>query len=270
MSLKISDIYIYPVKSLGGFRVNEAPVTPMGFEYDRRWMLVDNNNKFITQRDVHSMALLQTAITETGLHVFHKQKTDQHITVPFLSTGKKENVQVWEGKCEALVYDHKVSAWFSDMLHTSCRLVYMPDETRRHVDTNYAKKGEITAFSDGYPFLIIGQSSLNLLNSKTDEPLSMDRFRPNIVFTGDDAHAEDNWKHFSINEIDFFGVKTCSRCLVTTIDQRTAITAKEPLKTLAGYRSFDKKIKFGMNLLHKGSGIIKIGDEILLHPDSKY
>jgi uncharacterized protein len=143
--------------------------------------------------------------------------------------------------------------------------VYMPDDAKRLVDTDYAKNNEITSFSDGYPFLIIGQSSLDELNSKLEEPLPIDRFRPNIVFTSGEPHEEDSWKHITINAIDFFGVKTCGRCVVTTIDQQTAVAGKEPLKTLAGYRSVNNKIKFGMNLLHKGEGKVQVGKEIIVH-----
>ena len=141
----------------------------------------------------------------------------------------------------------------------------MPDDTKRMVDTAYAKNNEITSFSDGYPFLIIGQSSLDELNSKLSEPLAINRFRPNIVFTSGEPHIEDSWKHITINGVDFYGVKTCARCQVTTIDQQTAVAGKEPLKTLASYRAADGKVKFGMNLLHKGEGVIKVGETITVH-----
>lgn len=138
----------------------------------------------------------------------------------------------------------------------------MPDDTKRMVDTEYAKNNETTSFSDGYPFLIIGQSSLDELNSKLSEPLPINRFRPNIVFTAGEPHAEDSWQHITINGIEFFGVKTCARCVVTTINQQTAVAGNEPLKTLAAYRTVNNKVKFGMNLLHKGTGTIKVGDTI--------
>ena len=266
MSFTISALYIYPVKSLAGFSVAEAAVTAKGFEHDRRWMLVDKAGKFITQRESHAMALLQTAITSDGLYIFHKQSPDKNITIPFLSTpGEVKKVKVWDDECEAWVYGNVINDWFSEILEIDCELVYMPDETNRLVDAGYAKDNETTSFSDGYPFLIIGQSSLDELNKKLSTPLKVDRFRPNIVFTSGEPHAEDNWKHFTINEIDFFGVKTCGRCMITTIDQQTSGAGKEPLKTMATYRSFDNKIKFGMNLLHKGIGCVKVGDKIILH-----
>ena len=268
MSFTVSALNVYPVKSLGGFSVTEATVTAKGFEHDRRWMLVDKEGKFITQREVHAMALLQTAITPDGLYIYHKQNPDKKITIPFLLTpGEIKKVQVWDDECEAWTYDDAINNWFSKVLDTECELVYMPDETHRLVDTNYANNKETTSFSDGYPFLIIGQSSLDELNRKLSTPLKMDRFRPNIVFTSGEPHAEDNWKHFTINEIDFFGVKTCGRCMITTIDQQTSGAGKEPLKTMATYRTVGNSIKFGMNLLHKGAGAVRVGDTITLHAE---
>jgi uncharacterized protein len=210
---------------------------------------------------------LQTAIVPGGLYISHKHYPEKNITVPFLKfTNCTKKVQVWDDICDAWCYDDaEMDAWFNEMMDMECELVYMPDNTKRMVDTNYAKNNEITSFSDGYPFLIIGQSSLDELNSKLEEPITIDRFRPNIVFTSGEPHIEDSWKRFTINQIDFFGVKTCSRCVVTTINQQTSVAGKEPLRTLASYRFIDNKIRFGMNLLHKGEGMIRVGEKILVH-----
>lgn len=263
----VSDIYIYPIKSLGGFSVTEAMVTEKGFQYDRRWMLVDKEGIFMTQRQLPSMALLQTAIIPDGIYVYHKQHPEKNITIPFLlEPASIKQVKIWDDICNAWSSgDTNINSWFSEMLETECELVYMPDDTKRMVDTDYAKNNEITSFSDGYPFLIIGQSSLDELNSKLAEPLIINRFRPNIVFTSGEPHIEDNWEHITINAIDFYGVKTCARCVITTIDQQTAIAGKEPLKTLAAYRTINNKVKFGMNLLHKGEGVIRVGEAITIH-----
>ena len=141
----------------------------------------------------------------------------------------------------------------------------MPDSTKRKVDESYAANNEITSLSDGYPLLIIGQASLDDLNSRLAEPLSINRFRPNIVFTGGAAFEEDRLKHFAVNGINFYGVKLCARCPIPTIDQDNATKSKEPLKTLATYRMKNNKVYFGQNLLHNGEGIINVGDEIIIH-----
>jgi uncharacterized protein YcbX len=259
--LQISELFIYPIKSLGGISVSNALVTDRGLQHDRRWMLVDSNNEFMTQREFAEMALLQSEIVEDGLKVYHKKKQTS-ILIPFESQGETISVQVWSDQCKGIVVDKKADEWFSETLGKHCQLVYMPRTTKRRVDGRYALNKEITNFSDGYPFTTIGQSSLDDLNSRLEETLPINRFRPNIVFTGGAAFEEDGWKHFTINDIDFYGVKLCARCVITTINQETIKKSKEPLKTLATYRQRNNKIYFGQNLVHHGEGTLHIGDEI--------
>jgi len=268
--LSVSELYIYPIKSLGGIALNAAKLTDRGLQYDRRWMLVDKNNRFLTQREFPAMALLQVKIASGGLQVYHKKDEGETLFIPFqIQSNEIVTVEVWEEKCEAQLVSNKFDKWFSDRLATDCRLVYMPDTTNLKVNDRYAFNGEITSFSDGYPMLMIGQSSLEDLNSRLAEPLPMNRFRPNIVFTGGEPYQEDSMEHFIINEIDFFGVKLCSRCVITTINQDEAIQSKEPLKTLAAYRAKDNKVYFGQNLLYKGEGMIQIGDSIEIKTSKK-
>jgi uncharacterized protein YcbX len=261
--LQVSELFIYPIKSLGGIAVSSAVVTDRGFQYDRRWMLVDKNNEFMTQREFAEMALLQTEILEDGLKVYHKKK-ETNIIIPFEPEGETISVQVWSDTCKGIVVGKKANEWFSDVLGKHCRLIYMPDATKRRVDGRYALNKEITNFSDGYPFMMIGQSSLDDLNSRLEEKLPINRFRPNIVVTGGTAYEEDGWAHFTINDINFYGVKLCARCAITTINQDNIKQGKEPLKTLATYRQKNNKIYFGQNLLHHGEGSLHIGDEIKL------
>ncbi len=262
--LTVSGLYIYPVKSLGGFSLPAAKLTDRGFKYDRRWMLIDENNRFLSQREVSVMAFLNATIREEHLLVTDK-RTGEFIMVPYEpQTAETIMVSVWDDTCPAQRVSDEADAWFSQHLGISCRLVYMPDATQRTVDANYAHNKEITSFSDGYPLLIIGQASLDDLNSRLTSPLPMNRFRPNIVFTGGLPFQEDDMKQFNIGDIQFSGVKPCARCVITTIDQETAIKAKEPLKTLSTYRAKDHKIYFGQNLLFNGSGTISVGDIITL------
>lgn len=261
--LQISQLFIYPIKSLGGIAKQAVEITSTGFKYDRRWMLVDENDIFLSQRSHPQMALLQVGENTEGFFVFHKQHPLQSILLPFATEYKKKlSVTVWDDVCDALEADEETNNWFSDMLHINCKLVYMPDSTKRLVDKEYATNNEITSFSDGYPMLMIGQESLDKLNKKLVEALPINRFRPNIVFTGGHAHIEDEMAAFSIGELNFFGVKPCARCVMTTIDQQTAASGKEPLKTLAGYRMKNNKIYFGQNVLQQQNGFITLADEI--------
>jgi hypothetical protein len=139
----------------------------------------------------------------------------------------------------------------------------MPETTRRIVDETYAKN-KIVSFADGYPFMIIGQASLDDLNSRLEDPLPMNRFRTNFVFTGGKSFEEDNWKKFKIGDVIFKAVKPCARCVITTTDQETAERAPEPLHTLSKYRKIDNKVFFGMNLICESTGEVMIGDKIAL------
>jgi uncharacterized protein YcbX len=261
--LTVSELHIYPIKSLGGISLNDAGLTDRGIQYDRRWMLVNKNNQFLTQREFPAMALLKVNLTNNGLRVHHKKIAEETLVIPFQpEINEMAMVEIWEDKCEAQFVSNQADEWFSDMLAMHCRLVYMPDVSNRRVNDNYARNKDITSFSDGYPLLMIGQSSLDDLNSRLSEPLPMNRFRPNIVFTGGEPYEEDVMEHFTINGIDFFGVKLSSRCVITTIDQDEAIKAKEPLRTLAAYRTKENNVYFGQNLLYRGEGEIHTGDII--------
>jgi len=279
--LTVSELYIYPIKSLGGIALNAATLTDRGFAYDRRWMLVDGAHRFLSQRELPAMALLQVEIDPQGLIVRHKDRPGEPtLQIPFDASSSSATIHtpsfpieqppadpcivtVWDDTCIGRWVSDAADTWFTKMLGIPCRLVYMPDETRRQVEQPYAQNGEITSFSDGYPLLIIGQASLDELNSRLENPLGMDRFRPNIVFRGGRPFQEDGMETFQIAGVNFFGVKPCARCVITTTDQRTAEKGKEPLRTLSRYRQQNKKIYFGQNLLFEGTGRITVGDTIV-------
>lgn len=266
--LQVRELYVYPIKSLGGIAVSSAIVTDRGLEYDRRWMLVDENHNFMTQRQTPQLALLQVSLEPNGLRITRKQ-TNVFVTIPFHpQTNERVSVTVWNDQCAALTVSAEADAWLSKQLGLSCRLVYMPDESHRPVDPDYARSNEITSFSDAYPFMMIGQSSLDDLNKRLQRPLPMNRFRPNIVFTGGEAYEEDRMEIFTIGDIEFFGVKPCARCVVTTINQEDATAGTEPLKTMATYRQKNNKVYFGQNLLHRGVGVINVGDILQLKKKS--
>ncbi len=259
----LSDIIIYPVKSLGGISLNEAEVMDRGLKYDRRWMLVDKSGKFITQRVYPQMSQINVAIENDLLKFTHKHNLDLSFYVPAKDYNNEQaNVVVWEDNVNAVYVSKEADEWFREVLKINCRLVHMPEEAARLVDKKYASKNEIVSFADAYPFLVIGQSSLDDLNSRLNEKVLMNRFRPNLVFTGGQPFDEDKWKSFKINDVIFYPVKPCARCVVTTIDQESGIKGKEPLQTLSSYRTINNKVMFGQNLLHEGKGIIKTGSAL--------
>jgi uncharacterized protein YcbX len=263
--LTLSEIYIYPIKSLGGIRLSSAQVEERGLKYDRRWMLIDGEGTFLTQRAFPEMALLGVELMENGLRVSHRQRALIPLFIPFEKPNTLPiSVVVWDDTCQALPVSDEADAWFSHVLDKSCRLVYMPDDSVRRVDEKYVAEPLNVSLSDGYPLLIIGQASLDHLNSQLPERLPMNRFRPNLVFTGGEPHDEDTWQNFRIGAVDFRGVKLCARCVMTTINQQTLEKGKEPLRTLAKYRSKGNKILFGQNLISLSGGTVRVGDTISL------
>ncbi|HLT06265.1 MAG TPA: MOSC N-terminal beta barrel domain-containing protein [Cyclobacteriaceae bacterium] len=261
--MQLQEIYIYPIKSLGGIRLQEAQVEVRGLTYDRRWMLVDDKGLFLTQRKHHHMALLQVDLQPSGLRVYHKHNPERQCFVPFSpKSGQSIKVTVWDDTVDALVVSEEVSQWFTGILGISCQLVFMPEATSRPIDEKYAVHQETVSFADAMPYLLIGQSSLDDLNNKLEEAVPMNRFRPNFVFTGAAAFEEDTWSQIKIGTCTFKITKPCARCVMTTVDQETGTSGKEPLKTLASYRSVNKKVLFGQNMIALTGGKIKIGDQL--------
>lgn len=267
--LSLSEIWVYPIKSLGGIRLEHSKVLGKGLEFDRRWMLVDENGVFMTQRTTPSMALFKLKIENGELIIVYSPQSIVHsISLQPNLLEKNEDVIIWDDTVTACEVSKASSAWFSKILNLKCRLVYFPEENSRAVDSNYKVNDEHVSLADGYPFLIIGQESLNLLNSKLAQPIPMNRFRPNFVFTGGEPNEEDTWRNFTIGSNRFVGVKPCGRCAIPTINQETAEKSDEPTRTLATYRRKENKILFGQNLLATDHQQVKEGDLITIQTRS--
>jgi uncharacterized protein YcbX len=264
-NLELQDIYIYPIKSLGGISLLQAEVQKTGLKYDRRWMLADYSGTFVSQRTYANMAMLQVAISDEGLVINHKKNKLSPLTIALnATTNNTLTVSIWEDTCTATEVSLEANEWFSEALQMPVRLVFMPETTRRQVDSNYATTNDIVSFADDFPLMMIGQASLNDLNSRLDQPVLMNRFRPNLVFKGGEPYQEDSMYSFKIGEVSFKGVKPCARCVLTTVNQEEATKGVEPLKTLATYRTIKNKVMFGQNLLQQGTGVIKVGDKIVV------
>jgi hypothetical protein len=260
--LTLSEINIYPIKSLGGISLQTSVVEERGLKYDRRWVLVDESNIFFTQRDFPEMALIKVSILDDGLKLQHKTKSIEQLFIPFnFNHSKKDKVVIWDDTVIGEFYSNEIDKWFSDIIGVKCHLVKMPESTKRIVDEIYAEN-KIVSFADAFPFMIIGQASLDDLNSRMETPLPMNRFRTNFVFTGGKSFEEDNWKKFKIGDVVFQAVKPCARCVITTTDQNTAERFKEPLLTLSKFRNFNNKVMFGMNLVCESTGKVEVGNKI--------
>ncbi|SHN18342.1 hypothetical protein SAMN04488057_109153 [Cyclobacterium lianum] len=262
-SPKVTSINIFPIKSLAGISIPRSRVEISGFQYDRQWMLVDSEGKFLSQRTLPEMALFQVKLEADHLLLSHREYENTRLRLPVaMDSGERRKVRIWEDQVEASFIGKEADEWFSDLLHRKCHLVKMPANEKRWIPEKYQFRREHVGFADSMPFLIIGQSSLDDLNGRLETPVPMDRFRPNIVFSGADAFAEDTWDRFSIGPVNFKVTKPCARCIMTTVDQNTGRKGKEPLHTLARYRRKENKIFFGQNLIALNEGDLAIGDLI--------
>ena len=255
---QVSGLYIYPVKSLRGIELNHSHLEADGLQSDRRWMVVNAEGKMITQRQHATLCLVNVSLHASGILLQTGDMPTLNVAIP-AQQQKNLRVRVWEDEVQAQDAGDAAAAWFSQFLGQPCRLVYFPDDEFRQVDLTYAKSGDRTAFSDGFPLLLISQPSLDDLNQRLVSPIPMQRFRPNLVVSGCDAFAEDGWKRIRIGEISFRLVKPCSRCVIPSIDIETAQKSDEPTRTLASYRRRDNKIFFGQNVIAEHTGRIEVG-----------
>lgn len=263
----LSDIYIYPVKSLGGIQLTEAAVGLRGLRHDRRWLIVDARNQFMTQRQLATMALLDVAPAYNGFLLTHRRRPElRPLYVPFEATPERTLfVTIWDDMVFAWRGTPAADEWLTEALGQECRLVYMSDMVRREVDPYKPELnlgGQLVSFADGYPYLLVGQAALDDLNERLAAPVLMDRFRPNLVFTGGAPFVEDTWANFQVGDVPFRAVRGCGRCVVTTIDQQTTQKQPEILSTLASYRTVGRKVLFGQNVTTSGRGTIRIGDPL--------
>ena len=262
--MKVTEINIYPIKSTRRIALNESEVLPRGLPWDRRWMLVDEHNNFITARQHPSLATVQTEIDGDSLVVV--ADAGEALRLP-LSPGQQQTarVTVWRDSVDAVLVNPEAHTWFSDFLGISCRLVQMTDGLTRGVDQYYGQADDEVSFADGFPLLLITGASLVDLNSRLENPVDMRRFRPNLVVDGDVPYAEDEWQRFRVGEVEFEGVENCSRCIFTTVDPDRGIKSpdKEPLRTLSTYRRRPEGgVFFGQNLIPRSAGVIRVGDPV--------
>jgi uncharacterized protein YcbX len=259
--VQLSQLYVYPLKSARGIALREARLTARGLEHDRRFMLVDEHGVFLTQRRLPQMARLVTAIVGDMLRV---SWDEQHCEVPLQPrAGAGLRVRVFADEVDALDQGDAARAFFSALLGQDARLVYMPDASQRPVDSKYADAGEVVSFADGFPYLLANEGSLADLNARLETPVPMQRFRPNLVVSGAAAFAEDGWREIRIGDACFELKKPCTRCLIVTTDQETgARHPKEPLKTLAGYNTWQGKPVFAQNALLRSGAQLQVGDSV--------
>lgn len=259
---RLSGLYVYPIKSCRGISLDVWDVDGRGLRLDRRWMLVDGDGLFLSQRELPRMALIQVRLQPDRLLVDAPDMPT--LDVPFEpATNDLIPARIWNDEVMASPAGAAAERWFSEFLDVKCALVQLPDSSVRPVDPGYGRPGDEVHLADGFPFLLISEASLADLNARLDLPLPMNRFRPNLVVRGCGPFAEDGWEAVRIGAMTFHVVKPCARCVITTVDQGTAATAREPLRTLARFRRDGDKVLFGQNLIHdEDHGTLRLGDPV--------
>jgi uncharacterized protein YcbX len=257
--ITVSGLYVYPVKSCRGIALEQAEVAARGFTFDRLWMVADADGHFLSQRTLPRLARVDVRAAGDALVISASGMPELRVLLD-AATSATRTVTIWQDTCLAESAGARAARWFSEFLGTGCELVRMPPTTRRPVDPGYAGSGDQVGFADGFPFLLLSQASLDELNRRLETPVPIARFRPNIVVTGCQPHAEDGWSRITVAGIGFRVVKPCARCVVTTTDQCTGERSTEPLRTLASYRKVAGELLFGQNLIHDGRGSIHVGD----------
>ncbi len=259
----LDQISIYPIKSCSGIQLESARVESRGFPLDRRWMLIEANGDFISQRNTPQLGQFQISVHDNHLHVQFSDKSPLKIQMELSKSTIRES-RIWKDNVSGKEVSNVCDDWFSEILNRQVHLIHMDESVSRPLikESLPQDRSFEVSFADGYPYLLTNQASLDDLNQRLTTHIPMDRFRSNLVVSGFEAFAEDDWKQISIGDVVFQVVKPCARCHVTTIDQKSGIQSKEPLKTLASYRKQDGKVMFGMNLIALTQGTVTHNDPV--------
>ena len=257
---KVSALTTYPLKSAKGIALNSLQLKNRGPKFDRDWMVINANNRFLSQRQHPSMCLIGTTLSAGKLTLTAPNANP--LTIDSQAAFNQQDVVVWSDNVSAIDCGDQAAEWISNFLGVECRIVHMPNETQRLVDKDYATQNETVSFADGFPSLIISQASLDDFNSKLERPISMAHFRPNIVIDDCPPFAEDQWQAVRINGITFSLVKPCSRCIIPAIEPESGTKRMDVIKALSEHRRRGNATYFGQNALHDLEGEIQIGDNV--------
>jgi len=261
--MQIDSLFIYPVKSLGGIALPEAQVMRRGLAGDRRWMIVNDDNRFITRRELPVLATIRMQAEEDGRYRLIGS-SGEALLEPEITSARQAAVQVWRDIVDAIIVENDASRLISDITDRPLRLAYMPESTQRRVDPNYSGEQDYVSFADGYPILVTTQASLAALNLALEQPVAMERFRPNIVLSGDmEPWAERGWHALHSGSLSLRLAKACARCIVVTQDHLSgerhdgnAVTSA--LRKLGQHTR--EGVLFGVNAIPDKAGALKVGD----------
>ncbi|MBD8526257.1 MOSC domain-containing protein [Pseudomarimonas arenosa] len=260
--MHVSQLFIHPLKSAAGLSLESMLIEPRGPQHDRRWMLIDDNGRFVSGRELGALVKLSAIGTTRGLQLAWQGETLQ-VPRP-ANDAPRYRVSLWKDEINAALAEPAAHGWLSQRLQRPVRLVYMDEQAARPADPKYADPRQEVSFADGFPLLLVSEAAVEEVNQKAGGGIDARRFRPNIVVSGCAAHAEDSWKRLRIGELEFHNVKPCVRCVFTTVDADSGERDPrgEPLRSLKEYRRSERGITFGVNLIAVGAGRIALGNRV--------
>jgi len=268
MQYSISQLAIYPLKSAAGETLSQMKLDERGPAYDRSWMVVDHRGQFVTQRKAAAMCLIETTVLQGAISLSAPSMPNLLVSADVtVNDNRQTKVVVWGDIVDALDCGEEAALWLSEYLKRDCRMVYMPEKSKRLVDPRYATRQQTVGFADGFPLLITSEASLQSFNANLTKhgsslQIKMERFRPNIVISGCDAYAEDSWRKIKIGEITFSLVKPCSRCIIPAINPATGEIQSDIITVLNNTRRRQHNTYFGQNALHASNGVIRLDDTV--------
>jgi hypothetical protein len=255
----LSRIFIYPIKSARGIEVAETELGTSGPVNDRRWMLVDDEGVFLSQRKAPRMALIEPGFEGSDLVITAPGMSPLVLPASSCGDGELISVSIWQDHLRLPHPNPLYSEWFSAFLGRSCRLVSLPDTVVRNVEPPFDRPEWRVSLADGYPLLVVTEASLLMVNEQLRSPVGIERFRPNLLISGTAPHEEDEWQRIRVGPVELAIVKACARCSIVLVDPSTAEVGLEPLRTLARYRSMPRGVMFGQNALVINPGKICVG-----------
>ncbi|MBI2362519.1 MAG: MOSC N-terminal beta barrel domain-containing protein [Elusimicrobia bacterium] len=259
--MRVTRLFYYPVKSLGGIETDRLELSRRGPRFDREWVVAGLDGDFLTQRQHPRMCLLSCSMGERSLRISCAGRQD--LEIPLAHSEKAGvTVSVWGDSCRAFDEGDAAAAWLSSFLGAPCRLARVDPGFRRPLEDGYRRPGDWTAFADGFPLLAVTEESLADLGRRAARTFEAERFRPNIVVAGAPAWSEDSWQALRSGDLVLRAAKPCSRCSITTLDPRTGEAGPEPLRTLAGFRRKEGAVLFGVNLVPESDGALRVGDPL--------
>lgn len=262
--MQLTGIYIYPVKSLRGVRLERTTIENGRLPGDREWIVVDPDGRFMHQRDYPQMARVAATVTPSGLTLSSDGVGSLAVTRPdaaLASTHALTHVQLWRRAAPVVHAGQEADAFLTEALGVPCHLMAFAWNAPAYSVPSYETHSSL---QDATPFHLTSEDSLADLNGRMEVPIPMNRFRPNLVVRGAAPYAEDDWKHFGIGAHTFRWIKPCTRCVMTTTDQETGARARrEPLYTLSTYRRFGSEVVFGHYVVAETlDGPLAVGDEV--------